>query len=121
LPIWICKNKKEDNGHCEKVISAGKFKTEGAPFQPLSPQARANMQRMVDDFHAMFINAVARNRGVATSTVKNGFGEDRMVLAQDAVKARDVGRCGHARSDSGATRRAPHEQKLICCRTGNDS
>jgi capsid assembly protease len=47
---------------------------------------RANMQRMVDDFHTMFVAAVARNRDVATSTVKNGFGEGRMVLAADAVR-----------------------------------
>jgi ClpP class serine protease len=69
------------------LVSAGKYKTEGMPYEPLSAEARASMQRMVDDFHTMFVAAVARNRGVATSTVKNGFGEARMILAQDAVRA----------------------------------
>jgi capsid assembly protease len=77
----------EDEGVKVTLISAGKYKTEGTPFKPLSPEARANMQRMVDDFHAMFVAAVARNRGVATSTVKHGFGEGRMLLAQDAARA----------------------------------
>jgi capsid assembly protease len=77
----------EEEGVKVTLISAGKFKTEGMPYEPLSAEARANMQRMVDDFHAMFINAVARNRGIGSYAVKNGFGEGRMVLAQDAVRA----------------------------------
>jgi capsid assembly protease len=55
--------------------------------EPLSSDARASMQQMVNDFHSMFVSAVARNRDIATSTVRNGFGEGRMVLAQDAVRA----------------------------------
>jgi ClpP class serine protease len=45
------------------------------------------MQQMVDSFGDMFTNAVARNRGVGSYAVKNGFGEGRMVLARNAVKA----------------------------------
>ena len=69
------------------LISAGKYKTEGLPYEPLSAEARANMQQMVNSFGDMFTNAVARNRGVGSYAVKNGFGEGRMVLARDAVKA----------------------------------
>jgi ClpP class serine protease len=69
------------------LISAGKYKTEGMPYEPLSAEARASMQGMVNSFGDMFTNAVARNRGVGSYAVKNGFGEGRMVLAQDAVKA----------------------------------
>jgi capsid assembly protease len=53
----------------------------------LNAAARASMPQMVDTFSNMFINAVARNRGISSYAVKNGFGEGRMVLAQDAVKA----------------------------------
>jgi capsid assembly protease len=76
----------EEEGVKVTLISAGKFKTEGMPYEPLSAEGRANMQQMVNDFHSMFIAAVARNRGVATATVKHGFGEGRMVLAADAVR-----------------------------------
>jgi capsid assembly protease len=69
------------------LISAGKYKTEGMPYEPLSSEARASMQHMVNSFGDMFTNAVARNRGVGSYTVKNGFGEGRMVLAHDAVRA----------------------------------
>jgi ClpP class serine protease len=77
----------EEEGVKVTLISAGKYKTEGMPYEPLCAEARASMQQMVNTFGDMFINAVARNRGVATSTVKHGFGEGRMVLAQDAVRA----------------------------------
>jgi ClpP class serine protease len=69
------------------IVSAGKYKTEANPYELLSTEARANMQQMVNSFGDMFTNAVARNRGVGSYTVKNGFGEGRMVLARDAVKA----------------------------------
>jgi capsid assembly protease len=42
---------------------------------------------LVNTVGDMFINAVARNRGIGSYAVKNGFGEGRMVLAHDAVKA----------------------------------
>ncbi|MGA8310168.1 MAG: S49 family peptidase [Terriglobales bacterium] len=76
----------EQEGVKLTLISAGKYKTEGTPFEPLSNEARASIQATVDVFGHMFVNAVARNRGVGSYAVKNGFGEGRMVLAQDAVK-----------------------------------
>jgi ClpP class serine protease len=69
------------------LISAGQYKTEGNPFEPLSAEARAAMQKDVNTFGDMFVNAVARNRGVGAYSVKAGFGQGRMVMAQDAVKA----------------------------------
>ena len=77
----------EEEGVKVTLVSAGKYKTEGMPYEPLSAEARASMQQMVDTFGNMFINAVARNRGIGSYAVKNGFGEGRMVLAQDAVRA----------------------------------
>lgn len=69
------------------LISAGKYKVEGNSFEPLSDQARAAMQGQVDDFYGMFTKAVARGRGVAIKAVQNGFGEGRVMTAQDAVKS----------------------------------
>lgn len=67
-------------------ISAGKFKTEDNPDEPLSEEARAHIQEDINRIYDMFTAAVARNRGVKTSEVKSGFGEGRMVGARDAVK-----------------------------------
>ena len=69
------------------LISAGKFKTEGNPYQPLSDEAQAFMQSRVDDYYDDFVSAVATARGVDPDTVKNGMGQGRVLGAQDAKKA----------------------------------
>lgn len=68
------------------LISAGKYKIEGNPYEPLGEEARAAMQGRVDDYYGMFVKAVARGRGVEASAVRSGFGEGRMVGAAQAVK-----------------------------------
>lgn len=73
------------DGVKKTLISAGPFKTEGNPFGPLSDEARAAVQQRVDAAYGSFVRDVARNRGVAISAVRDGFGQGRMVDAQDAV------------------------------------
>jgi signal peptide peptidase SppA len=68
------------------LIKAGKYKVEGNPYVPLDEEARAAFQASVDQYYDAFVKAVARGRGVNTSAVRNGFGEGRMVMAQEAVK-----------------------------------
>jgi signal peptide peptidase SppA len=69
------------------LISAGKYKVEGNPYGPLSEEALAAEQATVDSYYAMFIDAVARGRGDKASAVRKGYGEGRVLLAADAVKA----------------------------------
>lgn len=71
----------------EKVtlISAGKKKVWANPYEPLSDEARADLQARVDDYYRAFVGAVARGRGVSASEVRGGFGEGGMVGAQEAV------------------------------------
>lgn len=67
------------------LITAGQYKAEGNPFEPLSDEARATIQKRVDEAYGMFTKAVARNRGVSVETVRTGFGEGRVVGAKEAV------------------------------------
>lgn len=78
---------EEMDGVKTTLISAGKYKVEGNPYEPITPEAQAAMQADVDAFYSMFVKAVARQRGASVSDVRNGFGEGRTVLAADAVKA----------------------------------
>lgn len=73
-------------------ISAGKYKTEANPDEPLSSEAQAAIQNFVDSFYGAFVADVARNRGVATTDVKNGFGQARCVVAKDALRLNMVDR-----------------------------
>jgi signal peptide peptidase SppA len=66
-------------------IFAGKYKVEANPDEPLSDEARMHIQADIDSFYGMFVNAVARNRGVKPADVRNGFGQGRTVTAKDAV------------------------------------
>ncbi len=67
------------------VISAGKYKAEGNEFSPLSEEARASWQAQVDEYYDMFVETVARGRGRQPNTVRNGFGEGRVLTASSAV------------------------------------
>lgn len=67
------------------LISAGKYKTVGNAYEPLTEEARELIQAMVDRYYAMFVEAVARHRSVSTKEVLNGFGEGRVVGAKEAL------------------------------------
>lgn len=76
------------------LVSAGKYKVEGNPFEALGDEAREQMQRTVDDYYSAFVSAVAKGRGVKTSEVRGGFGEGRMVAAKEAVAGGMADRIG---------------------------
>lgn len=76
------------------LISAGKHKTEANPYGPLNEEARAHLQSRVDDAYNWFVESVARNRNVKASTVRDTFGEGRMVKAEQAVSLGMADRLG---------------------------
>ncbi len=74
------------------LITAGRYKAEANPFEPLSEEARAAIQRTVDDYYRMFTLDVARGRSVPVEAVRQGYGEGRMLTAQAALTAGMVDR-----------------------------
>jgi signal peptide peptidase SppA len=77
----------EQAGVKPTIISAGKYKTEGNPFEPLSEDRRAVLQKSVDVTYGQFVAAVARGRGVDAADVSGGYGEGRAMSAADAKRA----------------------------------
>lgn len=69
------------------LISAGKYKVEGNPFEPLSEEAQAALQTAVDDYYNLFVGDVAAGRGVSEKKVRNGYGEGRVLTSQRAQQA----------------------------------
>ena len=63
-------------------------KVEGSGLEPLSADARTDMQRNVDRIYRAFLSDVARGRGIDVATVKQTFGRGRVI---DAARARSVG------------------------------
>jgi len=68
-------------------ITAGKYKAEANPDQPLTDEARAHLQSIVDGAYDLFVSDVAKGRGVPTSTVKADYGEGRVLTAKEAKAA----------------------------------
>lgn len=67
------------------VVSAGKFKTEGNPYEPLGADAQEFMQSRVLDYYGAFTKAVAKGRSVSIDQVRNGMGQGRVLGADAAV------------------------------------
>lgn len=85
----------EQAGVRPTYIHAGKHKVEGNPDEPLGDDARAYLQGLVDDTYAGFTTDVAKGRGVAASVVRGEtFGEGRVLMPADAVKAGMADRVG---------------------------
>lgn len=77
----------EKEGVKMTLISYGKHKTEGNPYEPLDEEAQAYFQSLVDISGDMFVKFVAKARGKKPSEVRAEFGEGRVVKAAAAVKA----------------------------------
>ena len=77
----------EAEGVAVNFISYGKYKVEGNSTQPLDDEARGYMQAQVNAVGQMFERGLAKNRGLSVDDVRKNFGEGRMLLAADAVKA----------------------------------
>lgn len=74
-----------DAGVNTTLISAGQFKVEGNPYQPLGEDAQRFMQSRVDDYYAAFTQGVARGRKVGIEQVRKGMGQGRVLGADQAV------------------------------------
>lgn len=76
------------------LLSAGKYKIEGNPYEPLGDEARGALQARIDDYYGQFVRAVARNRGDTQTAVREGYGQGRVLGAQAAVKEKLADRIG---------------------------
>lgn len=77
----------ENEGVKTTIISHGKYKAEGNRYEPLSDEARANLQDQVDQIGGMFTSALAKNRGTSVDTVRSSYGQGRVLLAKQALEA----------------------------------
>lgn len=76
----------EDAGVKVTFIFAGRYKVEGNPYQPLSDEALAHEQEIVDSLYTQFLDTVAAGRGITSSDVRKGYGEGRVFVADEAKR-----------------------------------
>ncbi len=68
-------------------IFAGTYKTLGSAHAPLSEEARSALQAQVDYLYSLFVDEVARYRGVSSSTVLGRMADGRIFLGAQAISA----------------------------------
>jgi signal peptide peptidase SppA len=68
-------------------IVSSPYKAEGNPDEPLGDDALAYLQSQVDSYGDQFEKFVAKGRNVPVSKVKSDFGQGRVLMARDALKA----------------------------------
>lgn len=76
----------DEEGVKPTLISAGKYKVEGNPYNALDEEALAFMQSRVDEYYAAFTRGVSKARAVPIGQVREGMGQGR-VLGADAALA----------------------------------
>jgi signal peptide peptidase SppA len=97
----------EELGIKREVIAAGKYKADGVDNGPLSPEARAHMKTIVNATYTHFVDDIAAGRGISPDTIRNGYGEGRILTAEMALAAGLVDRIGTL-DDTLARAQTPH-------------
>lgn len=60
------------------------YKAEGNPYEPLTDEASAQIQKEVDQLGDQFERDVAKNRGITPARVKASYGQGRAFIAAEA-------------------------------------
>ena len=77
----------EQDGVKATFITAGKYKVEANSYEPLSEEAKTQLQAEVDETYVDFTGDLARNFGISRSAVVEKFGEGRLMSAKSAEAA----------------------------------
>lgn len=68
-------------------IAAGRYKTVGSQHSPLSATDRNLIQDQLDHVYGVFVDSVARNRGVKVDAVLSKMADGRVFVGQKAIDA----------------------------------
>lgn len=69
-----------------EVVKSGDLKATPNPMESLSPDARGQLQGVIDELHARFIQMVAERRGIGVETLRSRVGDGRIVTGAQAVE-----------------------------------
>jgi signal peptide peptidase SppA len=76
---------EEKQGIKTTEITAGAYKRVASQYEPLSADGKAEIQGKVDYLYSIFVDSVARNRGVSTETVLSDMADGRVFLGAQAI------------------------------------
>lgn len=76
----------EQEGRKVTLVHAGEHKVETYPQTPLTEDARAHLQSLVDEAYGQFVTAIAKGRGISAADVRSSFGGGRVLSPKEAVR-----------------------------------
>lgn len=77
----------KQEGITREILSAGKFKHEAVNTGALADDERAHLKAMLDATYTRMVGDIAKGRGVKASEIRSGYGQGRVLLAEDALAA----------------------------------
>ena len=88
----ICKhiNKAEANkkaGHEITEITSGTYKAISSPNKPLSAEGKQDLQEKADYIYTLFVEHVAKFRGVSVEGVLEGMADGKIFIGKQAIEA----------------------------------
>jgi protease-4 len=76
-----------------QVVKSGKYKDVGSPARKMTAKERIYLQRVVDDVHQQFIDAVAKGRNITTKEARK-LADGRVFTGRQALKLKMVDEMG---------------------------
>ena len=77
------------------VITGGKYKRIASDEKPLSKEGQDYLQAMVDDYYALFLEGVGRQRGMEPAAVHDQMADGRIFIGKKALKAGLIDQIGN--------------------------
>ena len=68
-------------------VYAGKYKRITSQYEPLSGEGRENIQGEVDYLYSVFVDTVAKHRGVSNQTVLDNMADGRTFIGKQSIEA----------------------------------
>jgi signal peptide peptidase SppA len=91
-------------------------------IDPSMDEGRAKLQKVVDDMATVFVETVARNRGITSAQVTENYGRGGILVGASALTAGMVDQIGSLESviaEQSAAGRAAHNRRIFGMARGN--
>ena len=82
----------DEMGVTTTIVSAGEHKTEGNEYEPLTDEARSDIQERVDSHYQQFLSDVAAGRRTSVAEAEANYGGGRVLTSRKALDAGMVDR-----------------------------
>lgn len=91
--IGVVASHKEYSGYEKQIgvktteVYAGKYKRIASQYKPLSKEGKQSIQDQVDYLYSIFVDQVAKNRGVSSEKVLKDMADGKIYIGKQAITA----------------------------------